>query len=242
MHAPGHPAAPVPPVASAAPQPDFGWLSIIASPLYLALRFLYNHCIANWGWAIILLTVAFNLVLIGPRLIAVKSSLKMMRVQPRLQEIKKQYAGLKLTDPRRAQMNAAMMDLYKSEGVSMYGGCLPMLLQLPLLFAYMRVLQHAPELHHAGWLWLPDLASPDPLHILPILIVATGALTQWITPMPAADPTQRRIFASVMPLVMGFTLWHYASGLSLYWATGNLFSLAFQFVVNRSALGKQYRP
>ena len=222
-------------------QPDFGWLSFLATPLYLALRLIYSHGIANWGWAIILLTLAFNLVLLVPRLLAMKSSLKMMRVQPKLHAVRKQYAGLKLNDPRRAEMNAEMMAVYKAEGANVYSGCLPALLQMPLLFACFRVLQHAPELHHAGWLWLPDLAAPDPLHILPLVIIATMFLTQWITPMPGADPSQRRMLAVVMPLVIGFTLWHYASGLSLYWATGNLIGLAFQLVVNRSPIGKQMR-
>ena len=222
-------------------QPDFGWLSFLATPLYLALRLIYSHGIANWGWAIILLTVAFNLVLLWPRFLAIKSSLKMMRVQPKLDAVRKQYAGLKLDDPRRAEMNAEMMAVYKAEGANMYGGCLPALLQMPLLFAYFRVLQHAPELHHAGWLWLPDLAAPDPLHILPLVIIATMFLTQWITPMPGADQSQRRILAIVMPLVMGFTLWHYASGLSLYWATGNLIGLAFQLAVNHSPIGREMR-
>ncbi|UWZ83056.1 YidC/Oxa1 family membrane protein insertase [Occallatibacter riparius] len=222
-------------------QPDFGWLRFLATPLYLALRLIYSHAIANWGWAIILLTVAFNLVLLWPRLLAVKSSLKVMRVQPKLDAIRKQYAGLKLNDPRRAEMNAEMTAIYKAEGANMYGGCLPALLQMPLLFACYRVLQHAPELRHAAWLWLPDLAAPDPLHILPLVIIASMFLTQWITPMPGADPSQRRILAVVMPLIMGFTLWHYASGLSLYWATGNLIGLAFQLAVNRSPIGKQMR-
>ena len=220
-------------------QTDFGWLTFLAKPLYLALRLVHTHVIANWGWAIIVLTAIFNLALIWPRLMSMKSSLRMIRVQPKVEAVKKQYAGLKINDPRRAEMNAEMMAVYKAEGASMYGGCLPMLLQLPLFFAYMRVLQSAPELHHAGWLWLADLSSPDPLHILPLVIIATMFLIKWITPMPGADRSQRRVLAIGMPLFMGFTLWRYASGLSLYWATGNLISLIFQFVFNRSSIGKE---
>ncbi len=102
-----------------------------------------------------------------------KSSLKMMRIQPKVDALKKNYAHLKINDPKRAEMNAEMMALYKDEGVNMYGGCLPMLLQMPLFFAYFRVLQNAVELRQAHWFWLHDLSTPDPLHILPIIIIVT---------------------------------------------------------------------
>jgi len=170
-----------------------------------------------------------------------KSSLQRMRVQPKVEAVKKRYAALRLNDPKRAEMQAEMMAVYKTEGVSLYGGCLPMLLQMPLLFAYFRVLQNASELHHAGWLWLTDLSLPDPLHILPLLIVGSMMLTQWMTPMPGVDPMQRRMMALIVPLGMGFMLWRYASGLALYWLTGNLFSLVFQWVVNRSRMGRELR-
>ena len=112
-----------------------------------------------------------------------------------------------------------------------------MLLQVPLLFAYQRVLHNATELHHAHWLWLTDLSLPDPLHILPVFIIGTMCLTQFITPSPGVDPTQRRMLAILMPLFMGFTLAHYASGLALYWVTGNLFNLVLQLCINRSKIG-----
>ncbi len=199
------------------PPVHFGWLTVIAEPLYLALRFLYEHGIGNWGWAIIILTVIFNLLMLWPRMMSMRSSLKMMRVQPKAEALKKRYAHLKMNDPKRTEMNTELMALYKAEGANMYGGCLPMLLQMPLLFAYFRVLQNAAELHQAHWFWLTDLSSPDPLHILPIVIIMTMTLTQFITPSPGMDPTQRRVLAFVMPVTMGFTLWRYASGLPLIW-------------------------
>lgn len=168
-----------------------------------------------------------------------KSSLKMMRVQPKVDALKKRHAHLKFDDPKRAEMNVEMMALYKAEGANMFGGCLPLLLQMPLLFAYMSVLRNAAELHQARWVWLTDLSLPDPLHILPFLIIGTMVLTQCITPAPNMSPSQRRVLALLMPAVMGFSLWNYASGLSLYWVTGNMINLLIQFAINRSELGKE---
>ncbi len=218
---------------------NFGWLTFIAKPLYLALRFLHDHGIGNWGWSIIVLTVIFNLLIIWPRMMSMKSSLKMMRVQPKVDALKKRYAHLKINDPKRAEMNAEMMALYQAEGANMFGGCVPLLLQMPLLFAYMSVLRNAAELHLANWLWLADLSLPDPLHILPLLIIGSMILTQCITPAPGLSASQRWMFAILMPAVMGFSLWHYASGLSLYWVTGNIINLLVQFAINRSKLGKE---
>jgi YidC/Oxa1 family membrane protein insertase len=218
---------------------QFGWLTVIAKPLFLALRFLYEHVISNWGWAIIIVTVLFNLVLLPTRIMMMRSSLKMMRIQPKVEAIKKRYANLKMNDPKRAEMNTEMMALYKTEGVNMYGGCLPMLLQMPLFFAYFRVLQNTVELRQAPWAWLHDLSAPDPLHILPALIIITMFVTQFITPSPGMDPTQRRMMAIMMPVIFGFTLWHYASGLALYWCTGNIIMLIMQIAINQSHIGKE---
>jgi YidC/Oxa1 family membrane protein insertase len=218
---------------------QYGWLTVIAKPLYLALRFLVEHGVNNWGWAIIIVTVIFNLVLLPTRVLMMKSSLKMMRIQPKVEAIKQRYAHLKTTDPKRADMNAEMMDLYKVEGVNMYGSCLPMLIQMPLFFAYFRLLQNTVELRQAHWYWLSDLSSPDPLHILPILIIITMFLTQFITPSPGMDANQRRMMAIMMPAMFGFMLWTYASGLSLYWGCGNIINLAIQISINQSHIGKE---
>jgi YidC/Oxa1 family membrane protein insertase len=218
---------------------QFGWLTVIAKPLYLALRFLDEHGVGNWGWAIIIVTVIFNLLMLPTRFMMMKSSLKMMRIQPKVDALKKRYAHLKATDPKKAEMNAEMMDLYKTEGVNMYGSCLPMLIQMPLFFAYFRVLQNAVELRQAHWFWLTDLSSPDPLHILPIIIIISMFFTQYITPAPGQDPAQRRMLAFMMPVMFGFMLWHYASGLALYWGTGNIINLAIQLGINQSSIGKE---
>jgi YidC/Oxa1 family membrane protein insertase len=221
---------------------QYGMWTPIAKPLYLALRWLRDLLGAgpyNWGWAIIIITVIFNLVLLPTRFMMMKSSLKMMRIQPKVEALKKRYAHLKVNDPKKAEMNTEMMQLYKTEGVNMYGGCLPMLLQMPLFFAYYKVLLNAVELRQAHWFWLHDLSAPDPSHVLPALIIVTMFLVQYITPSPGMDPTQRRMMAFMMPVFMGFILWHYASGLALYWITGNIINLAIQVGINQSSIGKE---
>ncbi len=211
----------------------------MAKPLYLILRFLVEHGIANWGWAIILFTTLFTLALLPTRISMTKSSLKMMRIQPKVDAIKTRYKNLKATDPKRGEMNQEMMALYKTESVNMYGSCLPLLVQMPLFFAYYRVLENSVELRQAHWLWLPDLSQPDPTHVLPILIILSMFLTQYITPSPGMDPSQRRMMAFMMPVFFGFMLWHYASGLALYWGTSNIIYLAMQIGINRSHWGKE---
>ncbi|WP_263355601.1 membrane protein insertase YidC [Acidicapsa ligni] len=218
---------------------QFGFLKIIAEPLFLLLRFVYQHIVSNWGWAIIIVTIFFNLLMLPTRIMMMKSSLKMQRVQPRLEAIKKRYAHLKATDPKRAEMNAETMKLYKEEGINMYGGCLPLLVQMPLFFAYYRVLANVIELRQAHWGWLPNLAAADPWHILPIIIIASMFLVQFITPSPGMDPAQRRMMAFMMPAIFGFSMWTYASGLALYWGTGNLLNLGLQLGINRSSIGRE---
>lgn len=218
---------------------QFGWLTVIAKPLYWALRFLFEHGIGNWGWAIIIVTVIFNVALLPTRLMMMRSSLKMMRIQPKVEAIKKRYAHLKVNDPKRTEMNAEMMELYKTEGVNMYGGCLPLLVQMPLFFAYYRVLANVIELRQAHWFWLTDLSMPDPLYILPILIIITMFLTQYITPSPGMDPAQRRMMAFLMPVIFGFSMLHFPSGLALYWGTGNVINMGLQIAINQSHYGKE---
>jgi len=221
------------------PRGGFGHLAPIAWPLYLTLRFFYEHITHGWGAAIVLLTVCMNLLLIWPRIQAVRSSVKMRRLQPQIGAIQKRYQPLSITDPKRAEMNAEIASLYRSEGVNVLSGCLPVLVQLPILLALFSVFKNAGELHHATWLWLSDLAMPDPLHILPAFIVLTMTITQLISPSPGIDPTQRRILALIAGVIFGCTLWKYAAGLSLYWATANLTGLLIQLAINRSKLGKE---
>jgi YidC/Oxa1 family membrane protein insertase len=121
----------------------------------------------------------------------------------------------------------------------MYGSCLPLLIQMPLFFAYFRVLQNAVELRQAHWGWLTDLSTPDPLHILPIVIIVTMLVTQLISPAPGMDPAQRRMMAFLMPIIFGYSMLHFPSGLALYWGTGNIINLVMQLSINQSSMGKE---
>ena len=217
---------------------QFGNLKIISEPLFLLLRWVVTFT-GNWGWAIVIVTIVFNLAMLPTRIMMMKQSLKMQRIQPKMDAIKKKYAHLKPTDPKRAEMNADQMKLYKEENINMYGSCLPMLVQLPIFYGYYRVLANVIELRQAHWGWLPNLAVADPLHILPIIIIASMFLVQFITPSPGMDPTQRRMMAFMMPAIFGFSMWNFASGLALYWATGNLLNLGLQMAMNRSSLGRE---
>jgi YidC/Oxa1 family membrane protein insertase len=221
---------------------QFGWLTIIAKPLYMALRYLrvsMGPGLYNWGWAIIIVTTIFNLLMLPTRFMMMKSSLKMMRIQPKVEAIKQRYKNFKATDPKRAEMNNEMMELYKAEGVNMYGSCLPMLFQMPLFFAYYQVLRNAVELRQAHWFWLNDLSIADPHYILPGIIIVTMFLTQFITPSPGMDPAQRKMMAFMMPVMMGFFFGNLASGLALYMSTSGVINLAIQLGVNQSGIGKE---
>jgi YidC/Oxa1 family membrane protein insertase len=134
-----------------------------------------------------------------------------------------------------------IMKLQKDNGVNMFGGCIPTLIQLPLLFAFYSMLPRVVELRHAHWAWLPDLTAPDPLYILPVIMVLSQFLMQYYTPSPGVDPQQQKMMAFTMPLVTGYFVLTYASGLGLYWAISNFFGIAQQWVMNQTSLGKEMR-
>jgi YidC/Oxa1 family membrane protein insertase len=163
----------------------------------------------------------------------------MQRIQPQMDAIKERYKKYKTTDPRRTEMNQEIFALQKKEGANMFGGCLPMLIQWPLLYGFYNMLSNVFELRQAHWLWLPDLASPDPLHILPVFFIISMFLVQYLTPSPGVDPAQQRMMAFTMPAVFGFMTWSVASGLALYWACGNIVNIVQQTVMNRTRLGRE---
>ncbi|MFZ1943310.1 MAG: membrane protein insertase YidC [Acidobacteriaceae bacterium] len=219
----------------------YGMMSIIAKPLFYFLRWVYDHVVHNWGWAILLLTVVLTLAMFPTRFTMMKSSIKMQRIQPQMTYIKEKYKKYKFDDPRKQDMNREMQELYKKEGVNMFGGCLPMLIQMPLIFAFYEMLENAIELRHAHWFWLHDLSAPDPYHILPILMVFSQFFFQLFTPSPGVDAAQQKMMAFTMPLFSGFICWHYASGLALYWSGSNLIGIGQQMIINRTKLGKELR-
>jgi YidC/Oxa1 family membrane protein insertase len=220
---------------------SFGWWGWIAKPMLLVLRFFASHGIPNWGWAILVLTLILNLAMLPTRFMMMRSSLKMQRIQPQIETIKAKYAKYKTTDPRRQDMNKEMFDLQRKEGVNMFGGCLPMLLQYPLLFGFYRMLMYAIELRQAHWLWLRDLSAPDALHVLPIFVIVSMFLSQFFTPSPGMDQSQQRMMAFMMPAVFGVMMWNIGSGVALYWAGSNLLGVAQQMVMNRTSMGLEMR-
>ena len=220
---------------------SFGWMKLISEPLFLVLQWMHAHIVSNWGWSILLLTLVINLAMLPTRITMMKSALKMQRIQPQMDAIKERYKKYKTTDPRRTEMNQEIFALQKKEGANMFGGCLPMLIQWPLLYGFYDMLSVVFELRQAHWLWLPDLASPDPLHILPIFFIVSMFLVQYLTPSPGVDPTQQKMMAFTMPAVFGFMTWSVASGLALYWACGNIVNIVQQMVINRTRLGREMR-
>jgi YidC/Oxa1 family membrane protein insertase len=221
---------------------DFGhYLGFIAKPLFLWLRWTYQHWVANWGWSIMILTVIINLALLPLRLTSMKSALKMQKVQPQVTSIKNRYKGLSMKDPRRAEMNQEIAALFKKEKVNPAGGCFPLLIQFPFLIAFYSMLGVAIELRHARWLWVPDLSSPDPHYILPIGIVLSTYFVQKMTPTSGMDPTQQKMMSVMMPVMLGVISWNLASGLGVYWVAGNVIAIVQQLFMNRSAFGREMR-
>jgi YidC/Oxa1 family membrane protein insertase len=220
---------------------EFGWIGIVAKPLFFSLRFVHDHIVPNWGWSILILTLIINLAMLPTRITMMKSALKMQRIQPEMNKIKERYKNLKATDPKRQEMNQEVMALQKREGVNMFGGCLPMLIQYPLLFGFYRMLMHVIELRQAHWLWLHDLAIPDPTHILPIFVIISMFLVQYLSPSPGMDPAQQKTMAFMMPVFFGYMMWNFAAGLALYWAAGNLINVAQQMVMNNTGMGKEMK-
>jgi YidC/Oxa1 family membrane protein insertase len=220
---------------------NFGWFGWVAKPLFAALRFTYDHIVPNWGWSILILTLVINLAMLPTRITMMKSALKMQRIQPEMQQIKEKYKKYKATDPRRQDMNKEIMELQRREGVNMFGGCLPMLIQYPLLYGFYEMLENVIELRHAHWFWLHDLAAPDALHILPIFVIVTMFTTSYLSPSPGVDPAQQKMMAFMMPLMFGFIMLNIGSGVALYWAAGNLITTIVQVIMNRTGMGKQMR-
>jgi YidC/Oxa1 family membrane protein insertase len=228
---------------------DFGFFGPIGKYLFLGLRAVHsaiaprNEGVHNysWGWAIVIFTILINLVLLPLRVQGMRSALKMQRIQPQIDAIKAKYKNPKATDPKAGEMNAEVMALQKENGVSMLGGCVPSLIQLPLLLAFFTMMTKVVELRQAHYFWLPDLSSADPWHILPILMVVTSFLAQFYTPSPGVDPQQQRMMAFMMPAFSGYMTWNYASGLALYWNVGNLVMIAQQLIMNRTSLGREMR-
>ncbi|HUQ92824.1 MAG TPA: membrane protein insertase YidC [Bryobacteraceae bacterium] len=214
---------------------DFGWFWFLAKPLFVALNYVNDRYIHNYGWSIIVVTVLINILLMPLKISNIKSMKKMSQLQPQIKSIQDKYTGMSLKDPRRQQQQTETMELYKRHGVNPLGGCVPMALQLPFFFAFYKVLTLAIEMRGAQWLWVTDLSQPESLaiRILPLATIATQFVMQKMTPNTTADPQQQKIMM-FMPLMFIFIFYSVASGLVLYWLTGNVVGIAQQYFFNKT--------
>jgi YidC/Oxa1 family membrane protein insertase len=223
---------------------NLGFFWFFARPLLIGLRWIHDNLIANYGWAIVLMTVLIRLVLFPLTHKSTVSMQKMQRLNPQIQAIRQKYRS-KLKDKKgrpnpemQRKMNEEVMALYKSEGVNPAGGCLPMLLQIPVLFAFYNLLSTAIELRHAPWmLWIQDLSAPDPFYVLPIVMGASQFLQQRLTPA-SGDPMQRRMFM-LMPIFFTVLFLGFPSGLVLYWLTNNVLGIGQQVLYSKLREGQE---
>lgn len=205
---------------------NFGIFSFIAIPMLQFLNII-NGVVHNFGLAIILLTLAIKIVTFPLTQKSMVSMKKMSTLQPKMQALREKYKGDK------ELLNKANMELYKQEGVNPLGGCLPMLLQIPIFFALYKTLLLAIELQGAPFmLWIADLSLKDPYYITPVLMGATMFLQQKMTPSTVTDPLQKKIF-TYMPLVFTFLFLTFPAGLVIYWLTNNVLTIAQQYVINK---------
>ncbi len=206
---------------------EYGWFTFISKPLFKVLEWLHG-LVGNWGWAIVLVTLLIKLILFPLSYKGMMSMQKLKDLAPQMKELKEKYAK----EPQK--MNAKMMEMYKKNGANPMGGCLPMLLQIPIFFAIYRVLLNAVELQGAPWmLWITDLSLKDPLFVLPLLMGASMWYQQRITPNTMTDPMQQKIF-QWLPVVMTIFFVTFPAGLVLYWLVNNIFTIAQQFVINNA--------
>lgn len=211
---------------------DYGWFAILAKPLLGILRWFHSYA-PNWGVAIILITILIKVVLFPLTYKQLVSMKRMADLQPKIETIRAKWTPKVKSDPQaRLKMNEELMGLYKTEGINPAGGCIPLLLQMPILFAFYQMLANAIELRHAPFaLWIQDLSAKDPYYVTPILMTLTMWVQQQMTPT-TGDATQRKILA-IMPFVFGFMFKDLPSGLVLYWLVQNVLTIVQQLLLNR---------
>ena len=204
---------------------DYGYLTILAKPIFWLLDNIHSY-VGNWGWSIILLTILIKLVFFPLSAASYKSMARMKEVQPRLLTMREQYKG----DPQK--LNQAMMEMYRKEKINPLGGCLPVVIQIPVFIALYWVLLSSVEMRNAPWIgWIHDLSVPDPYYILPIIMAASMFVQTKLNPTPP-DPIQAKVMM-YMPLVFSVMFFFFPAGLVLYWVVNNLLSIAQQWQINQ---------
>jgi YidC/Oxa1 family membrane protein insertase len=204
---------------------DYGWLTILAKPLYWLLDKLFGF-IGNWGWSIVALVVLLKIAFYWLNSQAYKSMGKMKAINPKIMEMRERLKD----NPQQMQME--MMKIYREEKVNPLGGCLPIAVQIPFFIALYWVLLSSVEMRNAPWVgWVHDLAAPDPWFILPLLMTATSLLQTWLNPTPP-DPVQAKMMW-IMPLAFSVMFFFFPAGLVLYWLSNNILSIAQQWMINK---------
>jgi len=220
----------------------YGYFSFLAVPLLRSLKWI-DSFVGNYGWSIIILTVLINIAMFPLKHKSVVSMRRMQELQPQVKAIQDRYSKMKMTDPGRSKMNEELMALYKEKGVNPASGCVPMLLTMPVLFAFYSMLSVAVEIRGEPWaLWITDLSQHDPYYITPVLMGATMFWQQRMTPV--ADPAQQKVMMLMPIMFLVFFLWA-PSGLVIYWLTSNLIGIGQQYATNRligKPVGKAPRP
>jgi YidC/Oxa1 family membrane protein insertase len=212
---------------------NFGWTGVIAKPLLWILQTIQTK-VPNYGWCIVLLTLAINFAMFPLKMKSWRSMQKMQKVGPEIRQIQDRYKKYSMSDPRKKKMNEEVMAIYSREGINPMGSCLPMVFQMPIWWALWRVLNGAIELRHAPWIgWIHDLSAKDPYYILPIGMAIMMYLMTKMTPQTTTDPAQQKMLA-FMPLMFGFFFFNLSSGLNLYMFTSNLVGIAQQVYLNRT--------
>jgi YidC/Oxa1 family membrane protein insertase len=205
---------------------DYGWLHILAYPMFVVLSWIHN-IVGNWGWTIIIFTILIKLVFFPLNQKAGKSMAHMKQMAPKIEAMKARFGDDKL------KMNQAMMEMYKTEKINPLGGCLPILIQMPFFIALYWVLLSAVELRNAPWIgWITDLSTPDPFYVLPIIMGASMFIQTKLQPAPP-DPVQAKVM-TIMPLVFSAMFFFFPSGLVLYWTMQNILTIGQQWYINKT--------
>ncbi len=209
---------------------DYGYLTILAKPIFWLLENIHTY-VDNWGWSIILLTILIKLVFFPLSAASYKSMARMKEVQPRLMIMRDQFKG----DPQK--LNKAMMEMYRNEKINPLGGCLPVLIQIPVFISLYWVLLSSVEMRNAPWIgWIQDLSVPDPYYILPVIMAVSMFVQTKLNPTPP-DPIQAKVML-YMPLVFSVMFFFFPAGLVLYWVVNNLLSIAQQWQINQMFVKK----
>ncbi|MDP5008830.1 MAG: membrane protein insertase YidC, partial [Glaciimonas sp.] len=204
---------------------DYGMLTIIAKPIFWLMTQIHN-VVGNWGWTIIILTIFIKLLFFPLSAASYRSMAKMKKVTPKMTAIRERFKD------KPQEMNKEMMQLYKTEKINPIGGCLPIVIQIPVFISLYWVLLASVEMRNAPWLgWIHDLAAPDPFYILPVIMAVSMFIQTKLNP-PPPDPMQAKVML-FMPLIFSVMFFFFPSGLVLYWITNNVLSIAQQWVITK---------